>query len=60
MRTSDVLYMSIIPTGRSHFWDNLTTVDEEVTADGYEFVPFQNAAVTKSSKLCHNALFVLH
>lgn len=53
------VYMSTIPTGHSNFRDKPAAVDEEVTADGSEFVPFQNAAVTKSGKLCQFALFVL-
>jgi len=49
--------ISTISTGRTNFRDEPA---EEVTADGSEFVPFQNAALTKSGKLCQFALFVLH
>jgi len=49
--------MSTISTGHSNFRDEPT---EEITADGSESVPFQNAALTKSGKLCQFALFMLH
>ena len=49
--------MSTISTGHSNFRDEPA---EEITADSSEFVPLQNAAVTKSGKLCQFALFMLH